>query len=286
MKVGIQLYSVRNHMAKDPIATVKAVIREGYRYLETANHAADKDPGTGFGVPAQKMKEILDDAGARIVSAHISPVTSDTLGPVLAYYHQLEAPYIVVPMRFYSGRDDTLRQAEDLNRAGKICAEAGISLLYHNHFHEFQVFEGSAVLDLILEHTDPKLVNLELDTYWAMRGGQDPVAFLKKWGKRVRLIHQKDYPAAYRDQINLIEKVNQEHLKVDTNYFMSLMKQGVGEQFTEIGAGIMDIQSIIDAGNDSCGADYLILEQDYTSHDEIESVKISMGNLKKYNGIE
>jgi sugar phosphate isomerase/epimerase len=286
MKVGIQLYSVRNHMAQDPIAAVKTVVREGYRYLETANHSADKDPGVGFGVSAKEMKEILDGAGARVVSAHIFPMTGDALGPVLEYYCRLETPYIVMPMGFYPDRDHALRQAEDLNRIGKTCAGAGISLLYHNHFHEFQVFDGSTVFDLILEHTDQKLVKVELDTYWAMRGGEDPAALLKKLGERVRLIHQKDYPAEYRDQINLIGKVNLEHLTVDMNYFMDLMTQGAGGQFTEIGTGIMDIQSIIDAGNDSCKADYIILEQDYTSHDELESIKISMESFKKFKGIE
>jgi hypothetical protein len=60
MKVGIQLFSVRNHMAKDPIATVRAVVQEGYRYLEAANHTADKDPGVGFEVAAKELKQVAD----------------------------------------------------------------------------------------------------------------------------------------------------------------------------------------------------------------------------------
>jgi hypothetical protein len=119
MKVGIQLYSVRNHMARDPIVAVKAVIREGYRYLETANHTADKEPGVGFGVPAREMKKILDGEGARIVSAHIFPMSGDVLGPALEYYRQLGTAYLVMPMDFYPGRDHVLRRAEDLNRTGK-----------------------------------------------------------------------------------------------------------------------------------------------------------------------
>jgi sugar phosphate isomerase/epimerase len=270
-------------MAKDPITTVRTVVREGYRYLETANHTADKDSGVGFGVSAGEMKKILDGEGARIVSAHISPMTGEIMGPVLEYYGQLGTPYMVMPMSFYPDRDDTLRQAEDLNRIGKICTGAGMALLFHNHFHEFQIFEGSTVFDLILEHTDPALVKVELDTYWALRGGQDPTAFLKKWGERVRLIHQKDYPAEYSDRLNLIDKVNRDHLKVDMNYFMGL---GVEKEFTEIGTGIMDIQNIIDTGNESCKADYIILEQDYTSRDEFESIRISMERFKKFRGIE
>jgi sugar phosphate isomerase/epimerase len=283
MKVGIQLYSVRNHMAKDPVATVRTVIGEGYRYLETANHTADKDPGVGFGVPAKEMNQILNEKGAQVVSAHISPLTDDILKPVLEYYAHLGTKYIVMPMSFYPDRDDTLRQAEDLNRAGKTCAEAGMTLLFHNHFHEFQIFGGSTVFDLILDHTDPALVKVELDTYWVMRGGRDPAAFLKKLGDRARLIHQKDYPAEYKDQINMIDQVNQEHLKVDRNYFMNL---DLEKAFTEIGTGIMNIQNIINTGNDLCKAEYIILEQDRTSHDELESIRISMENFKKFEGIE
>ncbi|MDR1863906.1 MAG: hypothetical protein LBQ67_08300, partial [Treponema sp.] len=151
------------------------------------------------------------------------------------------------------------------------------------HFHEFQIFDGSTVFDLLLEHTDPELVKVELDTYWAMRGGQDPAAFLKKWDERVPLIHQKDYPAEYQDTINLIDKVNREHLKVDIQYFMGLAAE---KAFAEIGTGIMDIQSIIDVGNELCKADYIVLEQDWSSFDELESIKISMENFKKFKGIE
>jgi sugar phosphate isomerase/epimerase len=283
MQVGIQLYSVRNYMAQNPVAAVKSVIQEGYRYLETANHSADKDPGVGFGVAAQEMKEILDGEGAQVVSAHIFPMSANILGPVLEYYHRLGTKYLVVPMGFYPDRGAALRQAEDLNRIGKTCAEAGISLLYHNHFQEFQVFDGLTVFDLILGHTDPNLVKIELDTYWAMRGGQDPAALLRKWGERVRLIHQKDYPAEYRDRINLIDRVNREHLTVDMGYFMGM---DIEKTFTEIGTGIMDIQGIIDAGNGACKADYIILEQDRSSHDEFESIRISMKNFKQFTGIE
>jgi sugar phosphate isomerase/epimerase len=283
MKVGIQLYSVRNHMAKDPIGAIKAVVKEGYRYLEVANHSADKDPGVGFGVPAAEIKQVLDGEGAQVVSAHIFPMNVKTLGPILDYHRRLGTMYMVIPMDFYHGRDDVLRKAEALNAAGKICAAEGMTLLYHNHFHEFQTFDGETVFNILLNSTDPGLVKVELDTYWAMRGGQDPAAFLKKWGQRVRLIHQKDYPAQYRDQINLIDKVNQGKLKVDMEYFISLVSD---KTFTEIGTGIMDIQTIIDAGNGLCKADYIILEQDFSSHDEMDSIRISMESFKRFSGIE
>ncbi|MDR2618818.1 MAG: sugar phosphate isomerase/epimerase [Treponema sp.] len=282
MKVGIQLYSVRNHIAQDPIATIKTVAAEGYRYLEAVNYNACKDCGVGFGVPAKEIKQVLDGEGARIISAHIFPMDSETLGPVLEYHRQIGTKYVVMPMDFYQDREEVLRKAEGLNKAGRQCADAGMTLLYHNHFHEFQIFDKTTIIDLILIHTDPALVKLELDTYWAMRGGQDPVALLKKYGERVRLIHQKDFPAEYKDEVNLIDAVNQGRLKVDMQYFES----GVSDKaFTEAGAGIMDIQKIINAGNVICKSEYIILEQDYSLYDEIESIRISMKSFKKFKGI-
>ncbi|GHV67630.1 sugar phosphate isomerase [Spirochaetia bacterium] len=282
MKVGIQLYSVKNHMKDDPIGTIRQVVKAGYRYLEVANHNAAVDHGVGFGVSAQEIKKVLDDTGAQVVSAHIFPYGKDTIKPVLEYFNVLGTKYIAVPMGFFKDKSDTLRQAEEFNEIGRLCSQAGITLVYHNHFHEFQIFEGKTVFDLIMENTDPALVKIELDTYWAVRGGQDAVKLLEKHGRRMRLIHQKDFPAEFKAGINLIDAVNKGGVEVSIDYFMSIVKP---ETFTEIGAGILPIQDIINAGNTSCDTDYIILEQDFSTFDELESIKISMAGLRKFTGI-
>ena len=71
MKVGIQLYSVRNNMEKDPISTIQEVAKAGYRHLEVANYNADADPGIGFGITAKEVRALLDYLGTDIFSAHI-----------------------------------------------------------------------------------------------------------------------------------------------------------------------------------------------------------------------
>ena len=83
MKVGIQLYSVRNHMAEDPIATIKEVAKAGYKYIEVANHNALEDSGVGFGVTAGELKKIMEDTGISIFSAHIFPLDPDNMTPIL-----------------------------------------------------------------------------------------------------------------------------------------------------------------------------------------------------------
>ncbi|MDR2104002.1 MAG: sugar phosphate isomerase/epimerase [Treponema sp.] len=283
MKVGIQLYSVRNHMEKDPIGTIRHVVQAGYRYIEAANHNAAQDHGVGFGVGAQEIKKILDDAGAQIFSAHIHPIDTEIIKPVLEYYTQLGTKYIVVPMDFFTGPAEAIAKSKTFNAVGELCAKAGLKLLYHNHFHEFQIFDGKTAFDLIMENTDPALVGAELDTYWAVRGGQDPVKVLAKYGERMRLIHQKDFPAAYQDQINLIDRINREKAAVDMAVFNSVV---LPETFTEIGTGILPIQDIINTGNRACKSEYIVLEQDHSQYDEYESIRISMESFKKFTGIE
>ncbi|MDR1306094.1 MAG: sugar phosphate isomerase/epimerase [Treponema sp.] len=283
MKVGIQLYSVRNHMEKDPIGTIRHVAEAGYRYIEVANHRADQDHGVGFGASAGEIKKALEGTGARIVSAHVSPLNLETIKPVLEYFTELGAAYLVDPMDFFGDRDGILAKCETYNKMGRLCAGAGMKFLYHNHFQEFRLLGDKTVFDLIMENTDPALVGAELDTYWAARGGQDPVALLTKYGDRMRLIHQKDFPAAAKDGLNLIDAVNKGGITVDMDYFISVVSP---ETFTEIGTGILPIQEIINAGNGACKADYIILEQDYSRHDEYESIRISMESFKKFTGIE
>lgn len=283
MKVGIQLYSVRNHMAQNPIRTIRHVAEAGYRYIEVANHQADKDSGVGFGVGAKEIKKALEGTGAQIVSAHIFPLTLKTIKPVLDYFAELGASYLVAPMDFFKDKAEVLAKSETYNEMAKLCAGAGLRFLYHNHFHEFQIFEGTTAFQLIMEHTDPALVGVELDTYWAARGGQDPAALLAKHGERMRLIHQKDFPAAEQAKLNLIDVVNKDAITVDMAYFNSVVAP---ETFTEIGLGILPIQEIIDTGNRICKADYIILEQDFSRHDEYDSIRISMESFKKFTGIE
>lgn len=81
LKVGIQLYSVREEMAKDPFETIRRVAEIGYKNLEVANSRADQDPGVGFDVPADKLLEILGGFGAQVVSSHIRPIDETTLPP-------------------------------------------------------------------------------------------------------------------------------------------------------------------------------------------------------------
>ncbi len=305
MKVGLILYSVRDDMAKDPLKTVEAVGKLGYKYLEACNHNAIKDNGIGFGVSAEEVKQKLDQFGSRIVSSHVFPYEMADTRKVIEYQKTLGSENIVFAMGRFTTYDELMKLCEYFNKAGKECRENGINFLYHNHEQEYRNFGGKNILDIIVENTDPDYLSLELDTFWTMRAGCDPVEKLKHFGQRVKLVHQKDFAWDAMVPINLVGLTDQDReMKPGDEYGIdgkSLYAQKPEDRpkasgtkdvelkntaFAEIGTGIMQIQEIIDAANAHTAADYIILEQDFTRlSSQLDSIKVSMEAFRKYSGI-
>lgn len=308
LKVGLILYSVRDEMSKDPIATVERVAELGYKNIEVCNHNAIADPDCGFGVEAQELKAAFDRFGAQVVSAHIFPLERADLKGVLVYNRALGNKNIVNPMGRFTTYDDLMRQCEFFNTVGRECHENGFTFLYHNHDHEFRTFGDKSILDLMVENTDPDCLSLELDTFWVMRAGKNPIEMLKHFGQRVKLVHQKDFAWDSLAPINTIgltpedyEMKPGESAGIDggSDYAKNGGKFVVTEEeaararyirstaFTEIGTGIMPIQAIIDATNAHTAAEYIILEQDYTRMEsQLASIEKSMAAFRKFSGIE
>lgn len=306
IKVGLILYSVRDEMAKDPIATVKKVAELGYKNIEVCNHNAIHDAGCGFGVAAEDLKAEFDKFGSQVVSAHIFPIEMADMQKVVEYEQVLGNKNIVNPMGRFTTYDDLMRQIEVFNQTGKMLHEMGMSYLYHNHHQEYRTFKGKTIMDYMIENTDPDYFSLELDTFWTMRAGFCPIEMLKHFGKRVKLVHQKDFAWDATVPINLIGLTAEEReMKEDevtgidgksdyakkgnhtTKERDSESSQFSGNSaFTEIGQGIMNIQGIIDAANEYTNAEYIILEQDYTRMaTQFDSIEKSMESFKKFNNI-
>ena len=288
LKVGIQLYSVRENMAKDPLGTIEAVGKAGYRYIELANHAADRDPGCGFGVPAGELRATLDRLGMGVAASHISPasgslvnITDEDLARVIDYHSEIGSGAIVEAISFVPDRDQVLRNCERYNYLGEKIRAGGLDFLYHNHYMEFQHFGDEMVLETILKNTDPKYLNLELDSYWALRGGVNPVDFINQYGNRIKLLHQKDFPKDIEKPLNLLAVVGEEGC-IDMDVFIHSY---TSQEFTEIGDGLIDIQAIINKANEIGVAKFIILEQDFTQKTEFESIARSMENFRKFEGL-
>lgn len=274
VRVGLQLYSVRNALAQDPWGTLERLAEVGFTHLEAANHNARTDPGVGFGVDAAELRARLADLGLSIVGCHINPLDVDILPRALDYQAELGNTQFGCDIEFYpyGDRDYVLRRCEVFNQVGELARERGMRFYYHNHFQEFQRFGDDYVYDLILDNTDPDLVKLEIDTYWMYRGGQDPIAWMEKCADRVVLLHQKDFPTEAPQPLNMFDGVVSPTENIDLDVFLERKDERC---FTEIGTGMLPIQDILDAAGALPNLDYLILEQDHTALDEIESVRVS-----------
>jgi len=183
---GLQLYTVRDAMATDVDGTLAALASIGYREVELA--------GT-YGLTPAQFRTRLDNAGLRAVSGHVD--LSDVRGEwqrTLDGAAELGQELIVIPWLPEDVRDaDSLRAvADDFNRAGEASAQMGLRLGYHNHEFEFESTGGVTHMAVLLDETDPALVDWQMDIYWTVHAGQDPLDWLNRYSGRVTSVHIKD----------------------------------------------------------------------------------------------
>lgn len=272
--MGLQLYSVRNSLAADPWGTLVQIANAGYKYIEAANHDAMNDPGVGFGVTAKDMRSHLDNLGLSIVGCHINPLDVSILPRALEYQAELGNTQFGCDIEFfpYGDLDYIVRRSETFNQIGELARQHGMRFYYHNHFQEFQRCGDKYVYEIIMENTDPELVKLELDTYWIYRGGQDAIDWIKRYSDRIILLHQKDFPQSSPQPLNLLDGVFADDETINMDNFMERKEP---KAFVEIGNGTLPIQEIIDVTGTLPNLEYMILEQDYTELDELDSIRES-----------
>lgn len=289
MKVGIQLYSVKDMIAKDHIEAFKKVASIGYKCWEVCQLYGRTDVPWNYGLqmPPEEAKAFVADLGVEVVGSHLTyDQTQDEayLEDYLSYMEQIGCKAVGLGAAYFPYMDfDGLKaQADHFNKLGEKCKAHGMRFYYHNHFQEFQRFGDKTVYQLLMENTDPGLVWYELDTYWCMRAGMDPKQVIRDNAGRICFIHQKDFPKNFRNPANLYSYA----VAPDANLERGALR-GISEPdgFAEVGTGCMDIQGILDAANES-GVQCVILEQDRTSLTEEESITISMNAFRKYSGIE
>lgn len=271
LQLGLQLYSVRDELKKDYWGTLDKLASIGYKNLEIAIHNATE----GLAPGATELRKRLDELGMKVVSSHISPL--DRYEEIIAYNRELGSTAIALGIAFFKNKREVLDCCQMLNRHGEAYQKGGLDFYYHNHFHEFQKIDGQYIMDIILENTDKDLVKIEFDTYWAVRGGVDPISYLQKLGDRCDLVHQKDLTATVKP-VNLFEVVREgEHITLER--FVDLLH---ADHFAEVGEGTLDIGGIISAIKQMGAANYIFVEQDLTSRNQLESVEISYRNISKF----
>jgi sugar phosphate isomerase/epimerase len=191
-RLGVQLYTVRDQLPRDFVGVLEAVKRTGYDEVEFAGLH-------GWGTAA--VRTVLDDIGLTAPAGHVGIDTlRDDLAGQLATAEALGYRFLVVPGVDDSERssiDGYRRLAAELNAIGARTADAGVRLAYHNHADEFETFGGEVSgYDVLVRDTDPAIVAMELDLFWAVHAGKDPVALFEQYPGRFPLVHVKDRTAS------------------------------------------------------------------------------------------
>lgn len=203
--VGLQLYSLRDVIGKDIKGIIEKVSAIGYKEVETYGYNA-KDGF--FGIDAKSFLKLLNDNGIKSPSGHfgmenyIAGKGSDDLKSYIEAANILGSKYVTVPWLQANVRknaDDYKKITDKLNEAGQLCKASGLKLAYHNHDFEFKKFDNTSGLEIMLNGTDKNLVDFELDLYWVVRSGNDPISLFKKYPKRFTMWHVKDMDKTNKD---------------------------------------------------------------------------------------
>ncbi len=186
-KFGLQLYTLRADMPKDPKGVLKQVASFGYKQIE----GFEGPKGIYWGMSNKEFKSYMDELGMSIVSSHCD--ITKHFEKKAAEAAEIGIKYLICPWKGPQKSIDEFKKfADEFNQKGEVCKKNGIRFAYHNHDYSFVNINGEMGQDVMMKNTDPSLVDFELDMYWVVAGGQDIEAWLKKYPNRFKLCHVKD----------------------------------------------------------------------------------------------
>lgn len=249
--LGVQLYTVRDLVDKDLPDTLAAIRKIGYQTVETFTEQ--------YKMSAKDLRQAILGAGLTAPSGHF---IYDRLETHFDYAKELGLECMVcsmIPATIANSLGGYKRAAERYNEWGAQANKAGLKFAFHNHNMEFKKYSGVTGLDVLMENTDPALVQWEMDCYWVAQAGYDPVEMLRKHGKRMVALHLKD------------RKPN-----VPTSFDTGR----ASAHFTEVGEGTLDWPAILRLAA-RFHIPNMYVEQDETERPPLESLRISYTNLVK-----
>lgn len=201
-EIGLQLYTLREELPKDVQSTLEKIAAAGFTTVETYGFSI-KDQF--WGLSPVELKEILDANGLKAISGHYNSGsflydgnTAELLAAIEAA-KVLKSEFFTIPWvdePFRKSIQDYKKIASGLNEAAKMCQKAGLKLAYHNHDFEFKKHDGITGYEILLNETDKDLVYFELDLYWVVRSGNDPLKLFAANPGRFKLWHVKDMDKA------------------------------------------------------------------------------------------
>jgi sugar phosphate isomerase/epimerase len=259
--IGLQLYTVREAMASDPVGTLAKVAKIGFNSVENATYTGTQK---FYGMDAATYKKTLANNGLVSYSGHYRLGEeivhgAPENGTILHDWQKAVDDASTVGIKYMvcaylaaqeRGSLDHYKQLADIfNKAAETCKKSDIQFCYHNHDFEFQNQDGVFPYDILLEKTDKDLVKMEIDLYWIKKAGQDPLALFAKHPGRFPLWHVKD------------------------------MSKEADQSFTEVGNGIIDFKTIFQH-KDQAGMKYFFVEQDKCPGSPFDSITQSIKFIK------
>ena len=255
---GLALYTVRDAMNADAKATLKAVAEAGYKNIEAAGY----NNGKYYNMTPENFNKLLKELHLNPISTHQSSITLDNADLMFKDAKAAGFEYFVVPIppmglfKYYAETQSmgmeggAANLAEILSVLGEKCHNAGLELLYHNHDFEFRKDkDGIIPIDYLLKNTNPNYVNFQMDLFWVIKAGADPVAYFNKYPGRFKIWHVKD-----------------------------MDDQG---RFAPVGNGHIDYARIL-ANKKLSGMKYYMVEQDKTFNMKpLEAIKVSHKGIKE-----
>jgi sugar phosphate isomerase/epimerase len=260
-QIGVQLYTLRDRMENDFEGTIETVAEIGYDEVEFAGY---------FDHSPEDVRALLDRLELTSPSTHIglSSLREDlegTLDAAATIGHR----YLTIPSapRGSGGtlvEDDWHAFAEEFNRIGTAARERDLRLAYHNHAFEFTTGEeGRTGFDVLLAETDPDLVSFELDLFWAVLAGQDPVELFERYPGRFALWHVKD-----------LKNIESTRTAAEAGRDG---RREVMQNMTAVGEGDIDFAKIFENAETS-GLEHFFVEND-APQDSVKNVETSFTNL-------
>lgn len=249
-QIALILYTLRDYCqtGQDLRDTLSKVRDIGYTAVQVS--------GVSGEIPPEEIREALDANGLVCCATH-EPGDRIRQQPESLIPRMITLGSTCTAYPFPAGVDFESAESvaslvADLSRAGRVLADAGITLCYHNHAHEFFRQGNKTILDAIYDGTDPSVLQAELDTFWVQAGGADPVAWIKKLSGRLPVIHLKDYG----------------------------VRANGDKHFAPVGSGNLDWSAILPAA-ESAGCKWFIVEQDTCDGDPFEAVAESFRFLSQ-----
>ncbi len=269
LKVGLQVYSVREDAEKDLEGTLRKIKELGYDGVEFAGL---------YGHSYEEVRRMVQEAGLTPISAHI-PLVEMLADPegVLAGYAQIGCPYAAVPYlpeEMRAGNCDFEKTIQNIRTVCEAAKKNGIVMLYHNHDFEFEKIGEEYVLDYLYRTIPADLLQTEVDTCWVNVAGENPSAYVRKYTGRAPIVHLKDFYLSNRDNKGgqpFYELIGDSQKAGGQDVF----------EFRPVGYGMQDFPAILKASEDA-GASWVIVEQDRPSMGKspMECAQMSRDYLK------